>query len=95
MILYLLFHSVSVNISFIENIAYSPIAIFVGLLPISISGIGTRDSAFVYFLSSYNMENILCATFLFTILAYWTLGLLGSFFCGSEVLKILKLKSKN
>jgi glycosyltransferase 2 family protein len=94
LILYLLFQSTSVNISLIDTIAYSPISIFVGLLPLSISGIGTRDSAFVYFLPSYNIESVLCATFLYTILAYWTLGILGSLFCGTEVLRKLKLITK-
>ena len=91
LILYLLFQSASVKISLIETIVYSPLSIFIGLLPLSISGIGTRDSAFVYFLPSYNIEAILCATFLYTILAYWTLGILGSLFCGTEVLRKLKL----
>jgi len=40
-------------VPFLDSLAITPLAIFIGLLPLSFSGIGTRDLAFVYFYSSF------------------------------------------
>ena len=70
----------SIDRTFHIWLAYSaaPPAIFVGILPISIWGVGTRDAALVYFLDGCTLiENTMAAGFLYTALVYWLLGLIG------------------
>ena len=58
--------------------AAAPPSIFVGILPISLWGVGTRDAAFAYFLDGQAIiEDALAAGFLYTALVYWLLGLIG------------------
>ena len=45
--------SLSPNVDFIVSLAITPLAIFAGLIPLTFSGIGTRDFAFIYFYSAY------------------------------------------
>jgi glycosyltransferase 2 family protein len=58
-----------------------PIAIFIGLIPITISGMGIRDSAIMYLFRDYasNAGN-LAVGILYSIFGYWLLTLLGLFF---------------
>jgi len=70
----------SIDQTFQIWIAYSaaPPSIFVGILPISLWGVGTRDAALAYFLDGFtNIENIMAAGFLYTALVYWLLGFIG------------------
>ena len=70
----------SIDRTFQIWLAYSaaPPSIFVGILPISLWGVGTRDAALAYFLDGFtNIENIMAAGFLYTALVYWFLGLIG------------------
>ena len=56
----------------------APPSIFVGILPLSLWGVGTRDAALAYFLDGSTLiENIMAAGFLYTALVYWLLGLIG------------------
>ena len=73
-----------------------PICIFSGLLPISISGIGTRESAFIFlwtdsFKSSLN-EQLFVASFLYTVNVYWLLGLFSIMTLG--IIKLRKHTEK-
>ena len=45
--------SLSPNVDFLISLAITPLAIFAGLIPLTFSGIGTRDFAFIYFYSAY------------------------------------------
>jgi len=70
----------SIDRTFQIWIAYSaaPPSIFMGILPISLWGVGTRDAALAYFLDGFtNIENIMAAGFLYTALVYWLLGFIG------------------
>ena len=70
----------SIDQTFQIWLAYSaaPPSIFVGILPISLWGVGTRDAALAYFLDGFtNIENIMAAGFLYTALVYWLLGFIG------------------
>ena len=70
----------SIDRNFHIWLAYSaaPPSIFVGILPISLWGVGTRDAALAYFLDGSTLiENIMAAGFLYTALVYWLLGLIG------------------
>ena len=55
-----------------------PLAVLAGLIPLTVSGIGTRDSAFIALLSS--QMPVEEATFVglgYTILAYWLISLIS------------------
>jgi len=52
-------------------------AIFFGLLPITIGGIGTRDSALIYLFSSYLNLSVIVAIGLFCSVRYIVPALLG------------------
>ncbi len=45
--------SLSPNVDFLISLAITPLAIFAGLIPLTFSGIGTRDFAFIYLYSAY------------------------------------------
>lgn len=45
--------SLSPNVGFLDSLAITPLAIFMGLIPLTFSGIGTRDFAFIYLYSAY------------------------------------------
>ena len=67
------------SMSFIHSLAVTPPSIVIGILPVSLWGIGTRDVALNYFLAgSVSVENVISAGFLYTVLVYWLLGLLGT-----------------
>ncbi len=41
------------DVSFLTNLALSPLAILAGLLPLTFAGIGTRDAALIYFFAGF------------------------------------------
>jgi glycosyltransferase 2 family protein len=51
--IWLFIFSLSPNVDFLVSLAITPIAIFAGLIPLTFSGIGTRDFSFIYFYSAY------------------------------------------
>jgi len=55
-----------------------PMAIFTGLLPVTLSGMGTRDSAVIYLFQNYAAYEVnLAIGILYAIFGYWLLALLG------------------
>lgn len=55
-----------------------PLAVLAGLVPITVGGIGTRDSAFVILLTGHlTTEAATLVALGYTALAYWLIGLLG------------------
>lgn len=65
--IYLFFISANVPVSYADVIYYVPIAILIGLIPITIAGFGTRDMAFLTLLSSFAPpEHILVGSLLFS-----------------------------
>jgi len=76
LIIILLLKSMGFNFIYFKVLAYWPFAMIAGILPLSISGFGTRDGAFLYLLEKTEFtETILTATFLYTLLVYWFLSL--------------------
>lgn len=76
LIIILLLKSMGFNFIYFKVLAYWPFAMIAGILPLSISGFGTRDGAFLYLLENTEFtETILTATFLYTLLVYWFLSL--------------------
>lgn len=55
-----------------------PLAVLAGLVPVTISGIGTRDSAFVMLLGAHMpVEEATLVSLGYTLFAYWILSLLS------------------
>lgn len=91
-LMFCLLRSAGAQIEVLHVASTTPLAIFVGLLPISISGMGTRDAAFVHLLSFPKPEVIYAATFLYTAFAYWLLALVGLIFLGKQTLSLTMSK---
>jgi len=73
-----LFLALGVNIPFIYVAAAFPLSIFVGLIPITLAGMGTRDSAIIFFFSHLASPSICLAMgLLYSFFGYWLLAILG------------------
>lgn len=75
---WLLYLALGTVVPFLYTCSALPVAIFVGLLPFTISGMGTRDSAIVFLfegLATY--ETNLAVGILYSLYGYWLLTLLG------------------
>jgi uncharacterized membrane protein YbhN (UPF0104 family) len=67
------------SITLAHSLAVTPPSIFAGIVPVSLWGVGTRDGALAYFLQGVTTPAIaISAGFLYTVLVYWLLGLLGT-----------------
>ena len=78
-IITILFLSAGINLSLNQILCFWPISILIGLLPISISGFGSRDITFISLIDIPEIsESILTATFLYTVNLYWLLGLISA-----------------
>ena len=74
----LLFDGVGANVSLAFTAAALPVAIFAGLLPVSLGGMGTRDTAFVVLFSDYARSGQgLAVGLLYSFFGYWLLAVLG------------------
>ena len=74
----LLFRGVGADVSFSYTATALPIAIFAGLLPVSIGGMGTRDSAMVVMFATYaSASQALTVGLLYSFFGYWMLAILG------------------
>jgi uncharacterized membrane protein YbhN (UPF0104 family) len=83
---YCLFRAVGISISFTTVLAVLPLAIFVGLLPFTVSGIGTRDGALLALLTGFAApESVLAVGVLYTMMSYWFLAVLGVPFLGKSM----------
>ncbi len=80
----------------IERVFVSmPLAVLAGVVPISISGIGTRDGALALLLADQaSASGIVAAAFLYTAVAYWFLGIVGVFVLGVEALRTIKKRAQ-
>jgi uncharacterized membrane protein YbhN (UPF0104 family) len=77
-IIYLLLLAVGFNLSPTQVIANWPKAIFAGILPLSISGFGTRDAAFALSIGASTANTkVFAATFLYTFFLYWYLSVIS------------------
>ncbi len=80
---FILYKAVGKEIPFIYIIEVIPIVIFVGFVPITIAGMGTREAALIYFFSTYASDSTnITVGLLFCLLRYWALALLGIPFIG-------------
>ena len=87
-IITILFLSAGINLSLNQILCFWAISILIGLLPISISGFGSRDITFINLIDMPELsESILTATFLYTVNLYWLLGLISAIIIISKKLK--------
>lgn len=76
--IYLLFLAISINVGFLYFSSAIIIAIFVSMIPITIAGMGTRESAIIYLFSSFaTNETLLAAGLLFSFFRYWLWSIIG------------------
>lgn len=76
--IYFIFLAIPIDVNFIYFSSAIIIAIFVGLIPITIAGMGTRDSAIIYLFSSFAAdEKLLAVGLLFSFFRYWLLSIIG------------------
>ena len=74
----LLFDGVGVGVPLGFTAAALPVAIFVGLLPITCGGMGTRDSAIaVLFAEFATAPQALAVALLYSFFGYWLLAVVG------------------
>lgn len=72
------FYAIGVLIPLSITMANIPIAIFIGLLPVTLGGMGTRDAAIIFLFSGYaTSSELLSVGILFSILKYWLPSLIG------------------
>lgn len=84
-----LFLSAGINLPMHKILSFWPFSIIIGLLPLSISGFGSRDLSFIHLINMPEINGaILTGTFLYTANLYWALGLISALY-------ILSVKVKN
>jgi uncharacterized protein (TIRG00374 family) len=73
-----IFYAVGINIPFFPIIAFTPLAILIGQIPITLGGTGTRDAAFILLFSGYGTPNqLLGVGILYSFFRLWLLSLIG------------------
>ena len=74
----LLFDGVGASVPLGFTVAALPVAIFVGLLPITFGGMGTRDSAMVVLFAGFaTTSQSLAVGLLYSFFGYWLLAIIG------------------
>lgn len=72
------FYAVGIKIPLLFTMANIPIAIFIGMMPITLGGMGTRDAAIIFLFSGYaTPSELLSVGILFSLFRYWFLSLIG------------------
>jgi len=80
--IFIIAKSLSININYFIFIFISALAISVGLLPITISGLGVREAAFIVLFKNYSIlpEKLITMSLLSTVIGYLLLFLISSIF---------------
>ncbi|MBF0301011.1 MAG: hypothetical protein HQK51_20045, partial [Oligoflexia bacterium] len=77
------------KVSFLSVIGLVPIAIFAGLIPIAIMGIGVRDTAFILLFQSMGTKEQIILIGIFATARYLVVGALGIPFISKYISKII------
>lgn len=72
---------------FLANLALAPLAIFMGLLPLTIAGIGTRDASLIFFYAPYLGGPVAAALGLLCTMRYFLPAIGGLPFLGRYLLR--------
>lgn len=75
---YCFFQALGFQGPWLAVLAYAPAAIFIGLLPITIAGIGTRDVALIFFFAPWAPSELTAGVALLSHLRYAIPALLGT-----------------
>jgi uncharacterized protein (TIRG00374 family) len=75
--IYLFFPILHSTVGIQTVFAYVPISIFIGLLPFTIGGMGTRDSALIFLFAPYESASVMAGVGLLCSLRYWMDTLMG------------------
>ena len=79
----LFFYAVHVSVPVTVICAFIPLAIFIGQLPVSLGGAGTRDAAIILLFAGYgSTSQLLAVGILFTIFRSWLPAIAGIPFMG-------------
>jgi len=71
-------YALDIKVPLLFTMANIPMAIFIGMIPITLGGMGTRDSAIIYLFSSYaNSATLLSFGILYSFLRFGLVGLAG------------------
>jgi glycosyltransferase 2 family protein len=81
--------SLNVLVPFIDNLALTPLAILIGLLPLTFAGVGTRDAAFIFLYANYFTTATGAALGLFATMRYVIPALFGIPFLSNYINKIV------
>lgn len=74
----LFFYALDIDIPFIFTMANIPIAIFIGMIPMTLGGMGTRDAAIIYLFSEFGTPSeLLGIGILFSVVRYGLPSLIG------------------
>jgi len=74
----ILFEAVGLSVPLVDTMANLPIAIFIGQIPITFGGAGTRDAAIIFLFSSFaSPQQLLAVGILFTFMRCWILAIIG------------------
>jgi len=94
---YLIALSLGIEIPFFFFILVIPMLSLIELVPISISGIGTRDMAVIFLFSFYSVtaESAVAFSLLYLFLGYFTVTLIGALLFMSQPLELDLLKQKH
>ena len=72
------FYALNIEIPLLFTMANIPIAIFIGFIPVTMGGMGTRDTAIIFLFSEYaTSSELLGVGILFSVFRYWLLSLIG------------------
>ena len=72
------FYALGIKVPLLFTMANIPIAIFIGMIPVTLGGMGTRDAAIIILFSMYAAPSeLLGVGILFSLFRYWLLSLLG------------------
>jgi uncharacterized protein (TIRG00374 family) len=75
--IYLFFPSLNEVVPVAPALAFIPLAILIGLLPVTIGGMGTRDSALIFLFAAYAGAPVVAGVGLLCSMRYWVDSLLG------------------
>ncbi|HRQ73378.1 MAG TPA: lysylphosphatidylglycerol synthase transmembrane domain-containing protein [Phycisphaerales bacterium] len=93
MILWCLLRATGASVEPLRAVGAGALAIFIGLLPVSVSGIGTRDAALAALLrGAAEPEAVVAAAMLYTVLGYWMLAAIGALTLRAELARAMRAR---
>ncbi len=83
--------AVGADARLVDTVTLWPLAMLVGIAPVTLAGMGTRDAVFIYLLEARGAtlapSAVLVATMGYSVVAIWSFALIGLPFMGRAVLR--------